>query len=229
MPKGISKEIQSKIREEVKKGESRYKIAIEFGIDPHAVYKYTKDLPKRKVKHLSPAKKAWIKRKAKEGKSKYQISKELGISPPTVCKIAKDFPNSKPGWHGIRGKTLELLQDILEKGYGRSKKGAKAYRTLKKYFPSIQRAEVNGEAIYFWKGKDRDALKAFLGKLHTKVINYGKLGQITRTFGMELSKGEKEKFFGRSKKQKRVKLQQRENDLLLKNDGSLVELFMRNY
>ncbi|HIH98103.1 MAG TPA: hypothetical protein HA346_03750 [Thermoplasmata archaeon] len=108
-----------------------------------------------------------------------------------------------------------MLQEILEKGYGRSKRGYRSYRTLKKYFPSIQRAEVNGETIYFWRGKNREALKAFLGQMHTKVINYGKLGQIIRTFGVELPKGEKEQFLARPPKLKKPKLQNSIDDSLL--------------
>ena len=68
-------------------------------------------------KHLSPAKKAWITRKIKSGKSKYQIAEEFDISRVSVYYWTKDIPSKNCGWPGIRGKTLDLLQEIVAKGY----------------------------------------------------------------------------------------------------------------
>lgn len=55
---------------------------------------------------LSSAKKAWITRKIQDGNLKYQTAIELDICYSTVRKYSKNYPVSKPGFPGIRGKTL---------------------------------------------------------------------------------------------------------------------------
>lgn len=122
----------------------------------------------KKIKRLCPAKKAWIKRKIKRCKSKYQTAKELDLSPYTVYKIAKDLPSPPRGWPGIRGGTLDLLQELLIKGYAiHSCYNVKQrYRTLRKYFPNVCKVKMYGRNIFFLEDKADKAARAFLGNIN---------------------------------------------------------------
>ena len=223
----LSKDTVEKIRKEVKKGRPRYKVATKFGVTPKTVYNYTDGLPK---KHLSPAKKAWIKRKAKEGKSKYQISKELDVSYSTVWRIAKDFPSYRPGWPGIRGKPLEMLQEFLEKGYVLlDGEKSQAYRVLKKNLPVIQKVRANGKPIAFLPYKKEDATRALLQSIDKKVMSYQELRSITKLFDVELPRDEKKGFIGKFKNKKGGSARDLEGDSSLEKSDSLVDFYMRNY
>jgi hypothetical protein len=230
MVRPISKEQQTKIRGEVKKGKSRYKIAAELGISYRTVYNYTDDFPKRKRRQLSAEAKEKIRKEVKAGDSKYQVAKDFNLSPTRVCKLTEDLPNHPRGNEGIRGNSLRLLKELLEKGYVTSSdSGTAVYlHTLRKHFPSIQRSEINGKRIFFLNGKDKVALAKFLEQSKPRVISYHKLSQITKTFGVALSKGEKDQIIAKSPSKKKSKLQRPTDDFLLENEDSLPELFIRN-
>ena len=223
----LPKDTVDKIREEVRKGRSRYNVAAQFGVTPKTVYNYTDDLPK---KHLSPAKKAWIKRKAKEGKSKYQISKELDVPYSTVWRMLKDFPSYRPGWPGIRGKALEMLQELLEKGYVLlDVEKSQGYRVLKKNLPVIQKVRANGKPVAFLPYKKEDATRAFLQSIDKKVMSYHELKSITKLFDVELPRDEKKGFIGRFQNKKGGSARDLEGDSSLEKSDSLVDFYTRNY
>jgi len=237
MPK-IPEEVIDKVRAEVKKGRSRYQVAAEFGLYPKTVYLHTDDLPKkwergkRRCSRISPAKKAWIKRRVEEGKSRYQISKELDVPYSDVRRIAKDIPHSpRPGRSGIRGKTLEMLQELLERGYVLSTHSG-CYHTLRKYFPSVQTIRFKNRSICFLEDKKDEALNAFLKNKDVKVINYQDLKVMTNLFDVDLDKDRKRELIGRSKSRRSRKFQNFEDDTspaLSENSDSLADLFIRNY
>jgi len=142
---------------------------------------------------LSPAKKAWIIRKIKGGKSKYQTAQELGINYLTVLKRTRHFPNNPKGRTGIRGNTLEMLQEIMKKGYTFCTPSSSTvhYQTLKKYFPMLQKTRYQNKSIIFLEDKAHIAVKAYLDQYSYKIISYNELKMITKLFGIQLSKSEK--------------------------------------
>ena len=182
-------------------------------------------------RHLSPAKKAWITRKIKSGKSKLQTAKELNLHKTTVYEIAKDLPSAPCGWPGIRGKTLDLLQEIVSNGYIIPQGNVQQrYRILKKYFPTICRITIYCRPIFFLKGKEDVAVRAFLEKMNKKIISYQELKQVTKVFGVNLSKKEKEAFFLKKQGERGVKNSGvLKEDALLKNDDSFSFFYIRNY
>jgi len=159
---------------------------------------------KTSSKHLSPAKKAWITRKIKSGKSKYQTAEELNLSRVSVYYWTKGIPSKNCGWPGIRGKTLDLLQEIVAKGYASPscRYPQQRYTILKKYFPTICRITIYNRPIFFLKGKEDVAVRAFLEKVNKKIISYQELKQVTEVFGVDLSKQEKETFLHKNKARK---------------------------
>jgi len=183
-------------------------------------------------KHLSPTKKAWIKRKIKSGKSKYQTAKELGISYKAVYRNAKHLPSKPCGWPGIRGKTLELLQELLMKGYKICSHDdpKNNFFTLKKYFPILHRTKMNNKTIFYLEGHENDAAKAFLESTSKKIISYQQLIKITDVFNASLTKKEKEEFLFKKQGNKEAKNRVVQREVSLReNDDSFSFFYIRGY
>ena len=158
----------------------------------------------KRLRRLSPAQKAWITRKIKSGKSKYETAQELGISYPTVLRLAKYLPGHPRGRTGIRGKTLEMLQELIAKGYIFCNPGVSTqkYHTLKKYFPTIQKTRYQYKSMLFLEDKAHLAARAYLDQHPKRIISYMELKQITNNFGVDLSKKEKTAFIGKNRANK---------------------------
>jgi len=159
--------------------------------------------------YISPAKRAWIRRKINSGKTKYEIAKELNISTSTVYYWTKDIPNRNIGWPGIRGKTLDMLQELLTKGYlfPKCSDPQGRYIHLHKYFPSVRRIKIYNKHILYLDGREDAAARAFIDKLHgKKIISFQELKQITKVFGATLSRSEKEAFLLKKGGKRRAKI-----------------------
>jgi hypothetical protein len=182
-------------------------------------------------RHLSPAKKAWVTRKIKSGKSKYQTAKELGISRKTVYRIAKDLPSKPCGWPGIRGRTLEILQELVIRGYYicSHEDPKKRFFQLKKSFPTLHRAKMNRKTIFYLEGHEDDATRAFLGVINKKIISYKELAGITDVFHANLSKQEKQAFLSRNNSKRNFKPMSLKSDSLRENEDSLAFFYIRKY
>jgi hypothetical protein len=159
--------------------------------------------------YISPAKRGWIRRKIKAGTTKYQIAKELDISSKTVYYWTQDIPSKNIGWPGIRGKTLDMLQELLTKGYvfPKCSNPQKRYLFLHKYFPTIHRIKIYHQHILYVEGKEDAAARAFIDSLvHKRIISFQELKQITKVFGTNFSRTEKEDFILRKGGKRRAKI-----------------------
>ena len=156
-------------------------------------------------RRLSPAQKAWITRKVKSGISQYQTAQELDISYPTVLRNSKHLPSHPRGRTGIRGQTLEMLQELVSKGYIFCNPGTdtQKYHTLKKYFPTIQKTRYQYKSMLFLEDKAQIEARAYLDQHPKKIISYMELKQITNNFGVNLSKKEKTAFISKNRVNKR--------------------------
>ncbi len=222
MTKPLSKETIQKIREEILKGKSKYRVAKEFGLSEFIIYSHTADLP------------------------------SINLREP--C---------------IKGKSLEILQRLMEEGYVHSNIDTyNTLRRLRRYLPMIQRTQVEGKAIYYLSDKNKIALQAMMKTKHSRVISYQELKSITKVFGIDLDNGEKQHyvkfkdrrafpiirkktggflsshresqaklddfidktgFLRKNHSEKRQKVQHPQQDSLLMNDDSFVEFCIRNY
>ena len=154
-------------------------------------------------KKLSSEQKNKIRKEVLSGKTKYSVAKEMGISYQLVYYYTQDIPSSKPGRSEIRGKTLELLKQLLTQGYVDSARNcSQNLHTLRKHFPVIQRAQVDNKSFYFLDDKNKIALKAMLDMRKSKVISYHDLARMSQVFGVNLSSVEKNQL--RGQKEKRV-------------------------
>ena len=76
-----------------------------------------------------------IREEVLKDKSKHQVSREMNITDTVVYKYTKDVPNKFKREPYISGKPLELLKQLLEKGYVYTEENRKALRALQRYFP----------------------------------------------------------------------------------------------
>jgi len=183
--------------------------------------------------YISPAKRGWIRRKVKTGRTKFQIAKELHVASATVYYWTKDVPSNHCGWPGIRGKTLDLLQELLTNGYAFSSDNhfQSRYMTLRKYFPTIHRINIYKKNILYLEGKENEAAQAFIDKVHNKrIISFQELKQITKVFGTELNRKEKEAFILKKGGKRRAKNRGVQKEDSLPKEGDSFSFFcIRRY
>jgi len=134
------------------------------------------------------------------GKSRYQIARECGISANAVYNYTKDIPSSGRKDPCIRGKALELLKELLSKGYVHTEKNRSYLRVLQKHFPMIKRSQYKVRSIYYLEDKNKTALQMMVKHEKSRVINYQDLASAARVFGVKLSTDEKHSLFGKKTK-----------------------------
>jgi hypothetical protein len=160
------------------------------------------------------------------GNSKYQVAKELGLSTTVVYRYTKDIPNSKPGNSGIRGKTLDLLKELLQNGYVYSNRDNSChFHTIRKHFPVIQRAQIDGKSIYFLDDKNKIALKAMLESRKSRVITFHDLARMSKVFDVNLSITEKYSYLGKKEKRMVPIIRKKEGGFMSSYKKSQTNLF----
>jgi hypothetical protein len=183
--------------------------------------------------HISPAKKGWIRRKIKAGTTKYQIAKELDISSKTVYYWTQDIPSKNIGWSGIRGKTLDMRHELLTKGYvfAKCSNAQRRYMLLHNYFPTIHRIKIYNQHILHLEGREDAAARAFIdSQVRKRIISFQELKQITKVFGANLSKAEKEDFILRKGGKRRAKMKGVQKEDSLHKDSDSISFFcIRRY
>ena len=196
MAEKLSEEIIQKIHKLVLCGKSKYSIAKQMGVGISTVYKHTKDIPSGKW-HRKFSKEIiqQIRLEVINGKSKYQIAKEMKLQFQLVYYYTKDLPNHQYPERGIQGKSLELLKELLEKGYVNSTdETSQRLRRLKKYLPMIQRAQVKGHSVYYLSDKNKIALQSLIQSKKSKIFSYQELSSMSKVFDVKLSSKEKSSF-----------------------------------
>ena len=168
-------------------------------------------MPKRLTKEVIKM----IRNEVLGGKSKYQVAKEMGLNKKTVYYHTQDIPSKNPGRTEIRGKTLELLKELLQEGHVNCRnKCSPNFHTLQKHFPVIKRAQVAHKAVYYLEDKNKEALTALLEGKRSKIINYQDLASISKMFHVQLRKNEKYALLGKKRKGKGGKKEYLKDDSL---------------
>jgi len=201
--KSLSKETIEFIRQQVLNGTSKAQVARDFGVSYRTVWNHTNDIRTQRV--LSRDLIEAIRQEVKIGASKYLTAQKYDVTPSTVYYWTKDIPGKNCGWPGIRGKTLEMLKELVANGFllptGENVRGQ--FLTLRKYFPSVYRISMYGKQIFLLKGREEEAVRAFLESTRKKIISYQELHQVTEVFGADISKKEKEAFLFKKRGSKR--------------------------
>lgn len=151
----IPQETIDKVRNEILNGKSKLQTAREFGLHYETVKKYTRDIQNGKI--YSPEEEKKIREMVKEIGVKTIVARELGVPYAAVKIITQDI-KLKPGNRTIGGKTLQLLEEIMNKGYALlENRSITNYRILKKHFPVIQKVHIKGKTIVFLPDRKEEA------------------------------------------------------------------------
>jgi hypothetical protein len=147
-----------------------------------------------------------IRKEVLKGKSKYQVSKEMHLDRTTVYKHTKDLPNKYKREPYISGKPLELLRELLEKGYVYTEENRNALRALQRYFSSIKRSQFKNKSIYYLEDKNKLALQEMMKQDTSRIISFQELGRMSQVFNTDLEIQQKRVFLGKNLKPKRYKI-----------------------
>jgi predicted transcriptional regulator len=226
------KEFIQKIREEVLSGKSKHRVAKEMGIGKTTVYSHTIDIPSRnKNRPLNKEKIQMIRDEVLKGKSKYRIAKEMRLSFSVVYSYTRDLPNHVYRNSGIQGESIDLLKELLEKGYVNSNKDTHPrMRKLKRFLPMIQRAQIDGKSVYFLSDKNKIALQAMIKRNTSRIISYQELARMSKVFDIDLPIDEKNRFLGKigqSNHRKRRKIMRQQESFSKECQSKIDDFFGR--
>lgn len=152
-----------------------------------------------------------IREEVLKDKSKHQVSREMNITDTVVYKYTKDVPNKFKREPYISGKPLELLKQLLEKGYVYTEENRKALRALQRYFPSIKRSQFKNKSCYYLEDKSKLALLELIKQNTSRIISYQDLARASEVFNTDIEIHEKRSFLGKNQWRKAKKIQESTN------------------
>lgn len=189
-PKPITRE---RVREIVKKGESKVSVANRFDLEYWKVLYWTKGLETRKV--YSSAIKEEVRRRIMNGERKITVSRDMDLNQSTVVSWTRDIKKNGVIL-GLNKTYLLFLNDLIEKGFvfgGDHKVDdiKRIYTMLREHLP-VRRTRVRGKWIYYLEDRKEDAFRGFLERFGGGLISYRKLRMSSKAFGiMDNRKAEK--------------------------------------
>jgi len=131
----------------------------------------------------------------------------------------------------IEGKALELLKQLLQDGYVYTGKNGAKLRFIQKMFsPSIKRAKYQNRTIYYLHDKSHLALQELMSRDPSRIINCQELAKASQIFNTELSKNEKNAFFGKKpllSRKRKQRSREKQKLVLKENEGGLDDFFGR--
>jgi len=162
-----------------------------------------------------------IREEVLKGKTKYQVAKEMGINEPVVYSHTSDLPSVKLGEPCIKGKSLDLLKQLLDVGYVASNQETCAIlKKLRRHLPMIQRTQIDGHSIYYLSDKNKNALQAMITQKKSRILSYQELKSITKVFGVNLSRDEKQDYVR--------PIRNRSIPIIRKKDGGFLSSLKKN-
>ena len=164
------------------------------------------------TRKLSEEKIQKIREDAIKGKSKYKIARYCGVSANVVYNYTKDIPSMRQGEPCIRGKTLELLKELLSKGYVCTEKNGIPLHFLQKMFPVIKRSQFKNRSIYYLKDKNKLALQEMMKQDTSRIISFQELSKMSKVFNTDLEIKQKRAFLGKNLRTKRYKIKKIKKD-----------------
>jgi len=176
-PEGIKK----KAIQRIKNGESKLSVSQDMDVPYGTILTWTSDIKRRKS--YSQEIKQEVRKRVRRCGSKISVAEDIGICYPTILNWTRNITVGQ-GNRGIRGKSLRVVQDLIEKGYSLKKVSLYTKTMLKNYFP-VKITRINRKSILYLEGNKEEALKAFVENLKGKVISYQELGMMAQAFGLQ--------------------------------------------
>jgi hypothetical protein len=181
--KTTSPETIARIREEVSKGKTRDRVALDLGIHCNTVQKYSVGLGNRPHLQVPMETRRLIREDLLSGLSNARIAAKYGVSTKTVSRIAAGVFSDQERL-SIRGSTLAAVRIIMDKSYVKSLKKSQA-KLLLRLFPQLRSSVVNGTHVLYIEKRACEAASAYMGDLGTKVMEYSDLAEVKRAFGID--------------------------------------------
>jgi hypothetical protein len=133
-----------------------------------------------------------------KGKSKFQVAREMHLHPTMVYEQTKDLPNKYHREPYISGKPLELLKQLLAKGYVYTEENRNALRALQRYFPQIKRSQFKGRSCFYLEDKNKIALLEMMKQNTSRIISYQDIAKACQVFNTDIEIHEKRVFLGKN-------------------------------
>ncbi len=192
-----SPEFIQEIRDNLRKYGSKMKTASKMGLSYGTVCYYTRDIIKQKI--ISKKEIKEISEMLMNGTPKGEIAKKLNISKNTVTK----YTSGRGGGPHLKGRTVEILQQLLGDGYYFPKRGENSYcYTLRIHLPMICKVTMRSRTILFLEDKSDVAIRAYLSSLDKRISNYHKLKQVIKVFKTSIANEEKKKYVKKKRSKK---------------------------
>jgi len=186
--KKYPEEIKQHVISLVSKGIPKREASRTSGVPYPTVMDWTIDIKRRR--NYPERLKKYVRRLVRKGVPKCDIVKIMGLKRSTVYYFTRDM-KGRLGQSGIRGKSLEFMKILVQRGYVMSdevKESVSDMMTIRKYFP-VKRIRADRRSVWVLEGMEREAMEAFLKKSGRRVINYGELGHIRKAFGIKNMRG----------------------------------------
>lgn len=205
MAKGnkLNEEQIGEIRELVKLGAFKCRVAEKFGVHLSTISYHTRDLATGR-KMADSTREKIIKRVLETG-DRRGAAEEFKISYQRVCGIVKDLSwQGRRGNHCIRDSTLRILQEIDRNGYviPNTEFGSgvidRSYRTLINYTPNmIRKVSRRHHVIIFYEARKIEAFRAFMGQRYNRIVSWKKYKAIMAAFHICKSTKESRELLGK--------------------------------
>ncbi len=140
-----------------------------------------------------------IREEVLKGKSKYQVAREMNLHPTTVYEHTKDLPNKYHREPYISGKPLELLKELIKKGYVYTEENRNALRSLQRFFPQIKRSQFKGKSCYYLEDKNKLALLELMKQNTSRIISFQDIAKACQVFNTDIEIHEKRSFLGKNR------------------------------
>jgi hypothetical protein len=140
-----------------------------------------------------------IREEVLKGKSKFQVASEMNLHPTTVYEHTTDLPNKYHREPYISGKPLELLKQLLEKGFVYTEENRNALRSLQRFFPQIKRSQFKNKSCYYLEDKNKLALLELMKQNTSRIISYQDIAKACQVFNTDIEISEKRSFLGKNR------------------------------
>jgi len=181
MPREYPEIIKKNAIERIKNGESKVSVSQDLNIPYGTILTWTSDIKRRKS--YSQEIKNEVRERVMRERVKISVAEDVGICYPTILNWTRDISVGQ-GNKGIRGRSLRIVQDLMERGYSLRKVSLYTKNMLKNNFP-VKITRVKRKSILYLEGSEEEAFKALMENLKGKVISYQELGMLAKAFGLQ--------------------------------------------
>jgi len=181
MPRENPEISKKEVRERIKNGESKVSVSQDLNIPYGTILTWTSDIKRRKS--YPQEIKNEVRERVIREKVKISVAEDVGICYPTILNWTRDISVGQ-GNKGIRGRSLRIVQDLMERGYSLRKVSLYTKNMLKNNFP-VKITRVKRKSILYLEGSEEEAFKALMENLKGKVISYQELGMLAKAFGLQ--------------------------------------------